>query len=97
MSSLAWIDLDKAERPRAHRIMALFQERESRDRLGLGSVAVGRWIARTYQPPTTTVVCYDRVHFRLGQAHGTMRKTKHIGRRRQLPAQSERLYPRSKS
>ena len=36
MSSLAWIDFDEAERQRAQRIMALFQERESRDELGLG-------------------------------------------------------------
>ena len=56
MSSLAWIDFDKAERQRAQRIMALFQERESRDELGLGSVAVGRRIARTYRH-ATTVVC----------------------------------------
>ena len=40
MSSLAWIDFDKAERQRAQRIMARFQERESRNKLGLGSVAV---------------------------------------------------------
>lgn len=38
MSSLAWIDFDEAERQRAQRIMALFQERESRDELGLGSI-----------------------------------------------------------
>ena len=38
MSSLAWIDFDEAERQRAQRIMALFQERESRDELGLGAV-----------------------------------------------------------
>ena len=36
MSSLAWIDFDEAERQRAQRIMALFQERETRDELGLG-------------------------------------------------------------
>ncbi|MBN8607437.1 MAG: hypothetical protein J0L81_11000 [Caulobacterales bacterium] len=38
MSSLAWIDFDEAERQRAQRIMALFQERESRDELGLGAI-----------------------------------------------------------
>ena len=38
MSSLAWIDFDEAERQRAQRIMALFQERETRDELGLGSI-----------------------------------------------------------
>ena len=38
MSSLAWIDFDEAERQRAQRIMALFQERETRDELGLSEV-----------------------------------------------------------
>ena len=38
MSSLAWIDFDEAERQRAQRIMALFQERETRDELGLGGI-----------------------------------------------------------
>jgi len=38
VSSLAWIDFDEAERQRAQRIMALFQERESRDELGLGAI-----------------------------------------------------------
>ncbi len=38
MSSLAWIDFDEAERQRAQRIMALFQERETRDELGLGAI-----------------------------------------------------------
>lgn len=38
MSSLAWIDFDETERQRAERIMALFQERESRDELGLGAI-----------------------------------------------------------
>lgn len=42
MSSLAWIDFDEAERQRAQRIMALFQERESRDELGLGAIRSGR-------------------------------------------------------
>lgn len=38
MSALAWIDFDEAERQRAQRITALFQERESRDELGLGGI-----------------------------------------------------------
>ena len=38
MSPLAWIDFDEAERQRAQRIMALFQERETRDELGLGGI-----------------------------------------------------------
>jgi hypothetical protein len=38
MSCLAWIDFDEAERHRAQRIMALYQEREGRDELGLGAI-----------------------------------------------------------
>lgn len=38
MSSLAWNDFDEAERQRAERIMAFFQEKESRDELGLGAM-----------------------------------------------------------
>jgi len=36
--SLSWIDHDEAARERSLRILALFQERESRDELGLGGV-----------------------------------------------------------
>ena len=38
MSSLAWIDFDEVERQRARRIMALFQEKDTRDELGLGPI-----------------------------------------------------------
>ena len=37
-SSLAWIDHDSNARERTLRILSLFQEKESRDELGLGSV-----------------------------------------------------------
>jgi hypothetical protein len=37
-SSLTWIDYDAAECERMQRIIALFHERETRDKLGLGSV-----------------------------------------------------------
>jgi hypothetical protein len=37
-SLLAWIDHDPAERERMQRILALFQERETRDELGLGAI-----------------------------------------------------------
>lgn len=37
-SSLAWIDHDSKARERTLRILSLFQEKESRDELGLGSV-----------------------------------------------------------
>ena len=53
MSSLAWIDFDEAERQRAQRIMSLFQERESRDELGLGGIRDS--IADHLFPGTSTI------------------------------------------
>lgn len=53
MSLLAWIDFDEAERQRAQRIMALFQERESRDELGLGAIRDS--IADHLFPGTSTI------------------------------------------
>jgi hypothetical protein len=53
LSSLAWIDFDETERQRAQRIMALFQERESRDELGLGAVRDS--IADRLFPGTSTI------------------------------------------
>ena len=53
MSSLAWIDFDEAERQRAQRIMALFQERETRDELGLGAIRDS--IADLLFPGTSTI------------------------------------------
>jgi hypothetical protein len=53
MSSLGWIDFDEAERQRAQRIMALFQEREARDELGLGAIRDS--IADHLFPGTSTI------------------------------------------
>ena len=53
MSSLAWIDFDEAERQRAQRILALFQERETRDELGLGGIRDS--IADHLFPGTSTI------------------------------------------
>ncbi|MCY4453899.1 MAG: DUF6361 family protein [Immundisolibacterales bacterium] len=53
MSSLAWIDFDEAERQRAQRIMVLFQERETRDELGLGGIRDS--IADHLFPGTSTI------------------------------------------
>ncbi|MCA0340299.1 MAG: DUF6361 family protein, partial [Proteobacteria bacterium] len=53
MSSLAWIDFDETERQRAQRIMALFQERETRDELGLGAIRDS--IADHLFPGTSTI------------------------------------------
>ena len=36
--TLAWLDFNSAERERAQRVLALFEEREARDELGLGGV-----------------------------------------------------------
>jgi len=53
MSSLAWIDFDEAERQRAQRKLALFQERETRDELGLGGIRDS--IADHLFPGTSTI------------------------------------------
>lgn len=53
MSSLGWIDFDEADRDRAQQIMALFQERESRDELGLGAIRDS--IADHLFPGTSTI------------------------------------------
>ncbi len=53
MSSLSWIVFDEVERQRARRIMALFEERESRDELGLGSIRDS--IADHLFPGTSTI------------------------------------------
>jgi hypothetical protein len=53
MSSLAWIDFDEADRRRAQRIMALFQESETRDELGLGAIRDS--IADHLFPGTSTI------------------------------------------
>ena len=53
MSLLAWIDFDEAKRQRAQRIMALLQERETRDELGLGGIRNS--IADHLFPGTSTI------------------------------------------
>jgi len=53
MSSLGWIDFNEAERQRAQRIMALFQEHESRDELGVGAIRDS--IADHLFPGTSTI------------------------------------------
>lgn len=53
MSSLAWIDFDEAERKRAEQILALFEERDSRDELGLGAIRDS--IADHLFPGTSTI------------------------------------------
>ena len=53
MSSRAWIEIDQAESQRAKRILALIQERESRDELGLD--AIRNSIANDLFPRSTTI------------------------------------------
>ena len=38
MSGLAWIDFDQADRDRTRRIIDLFDEKDTRDELGLGAL-----------------------------------------------------------
>ncbi|MBN2056917.1 hypothetical protein JW905_18470 [bacterium] len=52
-SSLTWIDHDAAARERSLRILALFQERESRDELGLGGIRDS--FAEQFFPGTSTI------------------------------------------
>ena len=52
-SSLTWIDHDPTARDRALRILSLFQERESRDELGLGAIRDS--FADTLFPGTSTI------------------------------------------
>ncbi len=53
MSSLSWIVFDEVERQRARRIMALFEEKDSRDELGLGPIRDS--IADHLFPGTSTI------------------------------------------
>lgn len=50
---LSWLDHDPVERERSNRILALFQEKESRDELGLGSIRDG--LANVLFPGTSTI------------------------------------------
>ena len=52
-SSLAWIDHDSKARERTLRILSLFQEKGSRDELGLGSVRDS--FADQFFPGTSTI------------------------------------------
>ena len=36
--TLAWLDFNTAERERTQRVLALFEERDTRDELGLGGI-----------------------------------------------------------
>lgn len=52
-STLSWIDRDSKARDRTLRILSLFQEKESRDELGLGSVRDS--LADQLFPGTSTI------------------------------------------
>lgn len=53
MSSLSWIDFDETERQRVRGILALFEEKEARDELGLGPIRDS--IADHLFPGTSTI------------------------------------------
>ena len=53
MSFLSWIVFDEVERQGARRLMALFEEKESRDELGLGPIRDS--IADHLFPGTSTI------------------------------------------
>lgn len=53
MSALAWIDFDETERARMQRLLALFQEQETRDELGLGSIR--DYLSDRFFPGTSTI------------------------------------------
>jgi hypothetical protein len=52
-SLLAWIDHDPAERERMQRILALFEERDTRDELGIGAIRDS--FADQFFPGTSTI------------------------------------------
>lgn len=51
--ALAWLDHDTTERDRMNRILALFQERDTRDELGIGTIR--DLLADTLFPGTSTI------------------------------------------
>lgn len=87
MSALAWIDFDEAERQRAQRIMALFQERESRDELGLGAIRDS--IADHLFPGTSTI--QTRLRYMLFIPWMLRRLEGHDGTASQLGAEGRRM------
>lgn len=52
-AALAWLDYDTSDRDRMNRILALFQERDTRDELGIGTIR--DLIADTLFPGTSTI------------------------------------------
>jgi hypothetical protein len=58
VSFLAWIDFDQSDRDRAHRIMDLFSEEDSRDELGIGAVRDA--LSDLMFPGTSTIDALER-------------------------------------
>src|SRR5690606_1152084 len=52
-ATLAWLDHDRSERDRLNRILSLFQERDTRDELGIGTIR--DLLADTLFPGTSTI------------------------------------------
>ena len=51
--TLAWLDFNTAERERTQRVLALFEERDTRDELGLGGIRDS--FADHFFPGTSTI------------------------------------------
>ena len=51
--TLAWLDFNSAERERTQRVLALFEERDTRDELGLGGIRDS--FADHFFPGTSTI------------------------------------------
>src|SRR5688500_219253 len=52
-STISWLDFSESERRKAVEVIALFEDRETRDELGLGSIRDG--FANHFFPGTTTL------------------------------------------
>src|SRR5210317_725024 len=84
-SSLAWIDYDSEAQQRAHRILTLFKERDTRDELGLGSIRDA--ISDTLFPGTSTI--HTRLRYMLLVPWGFLDLE-----RRKVPSHKIRDYSR---
>ncbi|MBN8738602.1 MAG: hypothetical protein BGP24_11795 [Lysobacterales bacterium 69-70] len=89
MSALAWLDFDEAERSRMQQLIALFQEQETRDELGMGSVR--DFISDQLFPGTSTIQTRLRYMLfvpwilrSLESRSGTSQQLKEDGRRLEL-------------
>ncbi len=88
-STLSWIDHDPAERERMQRILALFQERDTRDELGLGAIRDS--FADQLFPGTSTIQTRLRymlfvpwIYQRIEREHVASERVAGVARHREL-------------